>query len=597
MNKFDRWQKLFNKAKIQTKNTASNACSTVKNLPKSGANYAVNTLEFYREDPTQAIIEILCGLSIAIMQVPESIAFSFVANISPTRGMFSTFFIGLWGGLITSLPGLVSGIAGAMVAIISEITSDEGPLKDYCMHDRVEVAMTTMFVCSLIQLIIGCLNLTKLIQLVSHSVMIGFMNGLAIIVFMAQLSAFKVNDGSSKSSVHDSCPITDYTPPPLQRWLKFNELELWLVLIVVALSMLIMVLQPKIPGSVKFGKLVINSSTFPPTLTAMILTTILGNIVYKAVGHPIKLIGDIAHFPGNLPQPHIPKWNRLDIVFQYSFMLALVGLMESVMTWQMMQNILKKNLSPDDGKWEAISQGVGNLWATMFNSVGGCVMVGQSYINLMSGAKGRLSTIVASFGILLIVSVAGPAIEMIPVATLTGIMFIVVIRSFQWKTFSYIAKLSIPKSDIVCIILVTALAVATNLAIAVIAGIAWNSIFYAWKSTHHIKIEHVQINESAVKFIIHGYIFFGSSNKLTQYFGNKETSDIIASNNTIVIDFDNSRIYDSSAIEFLKSIVHMGKELILINFDEFSLSTIEMSYKLRKCADQYSVEESNEVLK
>ncbi|KAF9432221.1 hypothetical protein BGZ76_011102 [Entomortierella beljakovae] len=594
------WKKLLTSVSDSVKHSCGLFTEILSNLPIDGKDYLVESLKFYKKHPVALKTEILCGLSIAIMQVPESVAFAFVARISPSRGLHSTFFIGLFGGLFTSLPGMVSGIAGGMVAIVSEITSDHGPLKDKCISERVEYAYATMIICAALQLIMGFFGVSRLIKLVPHAVMIGFMNGLSIIIFKAQLSAFQTDTIDTPVVDNLYCPPMDYTPPSSQRWLRVDEKETWLVLLVVGLSMAITVFQPKIKKRMKIWKLVISKDTIPPVLTTMIVTTLIGNLLYNKVGVHIRLIGDVAKFGGSLPIAHIPDvpWTSGDfwsVGFRYGFLLALIGSIESVMTWQLCQGILKTNLHTDLSNWEMISQGIGNMFSSFFSSIGGSVMVGQTTVNFISGARGRLSTTIASFTILIFVSVAGKIIEMLPVATLTGILFVVVIHTFHWKTFLYITRLSIPITDIVCIILVTVLAVMTDLAIAVIAGMCWSSLVFAWKAATHtqmMNIEESQIHGkirslveeemNMIIFKVSGSVFFGSTSDLIYYF----SSHSIAEFDAVVIDFDKAILYDSSAVDFL-SYVHNevitkdNKTLLISGLNNYSLNIVKKSHKLR----------------
>ncbi|KAF9421208.1 hypothetical protein BGZ94_008915 [Podila epigama] len=595
------WRKLLGSVSGSIGYKTNVLVDNIVDLPKNSKTYLKDSIAFYKSHPVALKTEILCGLSIAIMQVPESTAFAFVAGISPSRGLHSTFFIGLFGGLLTSLPGMVSGIAGGMVAIISQITSDQGPLKDKCISERVEYAFATMLVCAILQLLMGLFGLSRLIKLVPHAVMIGFMNGLAIIIFKAQLSAFQTDSTDSSFITDLNCPPMDYTPPAAQRWLRLNEQETWLVLLIVGLSMTIMSLQPKIQKRLTIGKLTISKDTIPPALTTMIVTTLIGNLLYNKVGVHIRLIGDVATFAGSLPVAHVPDvpWTSgafWAISLRYGFLLSMIGSIESVLTWQMCQGMLKKNLHTDLSKWEMLSQGVGNLFSSFFGSVGGSVMIGQTTVNFLSGARGRLSTTIASFAVLVFVSVAGKVIEAIPVATLTGILFVIVIHTFHWKTFLYLARLSIPITDIVCIILVTVLAVTTDLAIAVVVGMCWSSVVFAWKAATHTRMMNIEESEihgkmrslvedeiSMTLFKISGSVFFGSSNDLIFHFSSHRTTAV---SDAVVLDFEKAILYDSSAIDFLSYVyndivVNEGRILLIAGLDDYSLNIVNKSHKLR----------------
>ena len=575
----NRWITLLHQLSASATNYAAECIQETQQFPLRMRHYIVDSVNFYRIRPVQLKDEILNGISTAAMQIPESIAFAFIANISPSRGLYSTFFIGLFGGLFTSLPGMVSGIAGGMVAVLSDLTSDNGPLAHLCLSERVEYAFAAMMMCGVIQLLLGITHLTKFIRLVSHSVMAGFANGLSIIIFMAQLKAFQIPMENAKSPAsQQSCPPLDYVPPASERWLRLDELQTWLVIIIVMISMAIMLLQTRIPGELRLFRLRISSRVIPPTLTAMVISTLVGNLLYNALGQRIRLIGDIARFSGTLPVSHIPQIPWTDgatwgIILQHGVLLALVGTIESLLTWQLGQKITKTNVSIDLSTWEATSQGIGNVFSSFFSSVGGSVMIGQTVANFNNGSRGRISTTVAAFGVLLVVTVAGPVIELMPIAALTGIMFVVVLRTFEWKTFQYIYRLSIPITDIICIILVTVLAVMTNLAIAVLVGVCWSSLVFAAKS---IRYTHVKALP-AHTFQISGPVFFGSFDRLHRYFSEQKLPQ------TTFIDLSQAILCDSSSIDFLKSIQTMlareGKELVLVGADQ---CLVNRSRKLAK---------------
>ncbi|KAJ1649608.1 hypothetical protein IWQ61_009360 [Dispira simplex] len=591
------WRPKLATAWVFVTNTGKSAILTAQLLPGQLLTFMVDSTKFFINSPTTLVDEVLCGVSIAFMQVPESVAFAFIARVSPVRGMYSTFFIGLVAGIFNTLPGTVSGIAGGMVSIQQELTSDSGALSDLCLSERTEWLFATMVFCGLFQVVLGVFGLTRALKLVPHSVMVGFMNGLAIIIFRAQLSAFEADTDVSQVDTMDKiCPPPDYSPPRAQRWLTFDEAQLWQVLIIVFLAMAIMVIQPRVNGRLQIGKFSIGANVIPSSLTAMIICTIITRFVYEdAFDSPIRTIGNFTSFPGNLPQPHIPQvpWNSgrfWKVSMPQAIMLAIVGLVETAMTWQMCQKIVGTKYPTYYCSYDCIGQGVGNLMASFFSSVGGSVMVGQTIVNLLNGSRSRVSTTMASFLILLFVSVAGSVIEMIPVAALTGILFVIVIKTFEWRTFIYIFRWSIPLTDVVAIVLVTALAVVTNLAIAVLIGVAWSAVVLSWKLSNatHILTKQEGKQTSVVK--IDGPIFFGSAEKIIP-------DDKSQLGSMVILDLSNATVYDSSGIESLKGIVcdisSTSRQVYITGLDGRTLNLVARSRRLSAivCNDFYIEDE------
>ncbi|KAJ1972353.1 hypothetical protein H4R35_004720 [Dimargaris xerosporica] len=404
------------------------------------------------------------------------------------------------------------------------------------------------------------------------------------------------------------CPAPDYDPPK-QRWLTFGELETWLVLIVVVLAMAIMILQPKIKGRLRIWRFSFSANTIPPAFTAMIVTTVIGNVLYShAFGQHIHLIGDVATFSGQVPQAHVPNvpWGSGEfwgLGLRYGLLLALVGSIESIMTWKLCQQIIDRPVPIAQSKWEVYSQGIGNLFASFFGSIGGSVMVGQSIVNFTNGARGRVSTTVAAIIIFIIASVAGKAIEVIPLATLTGILFAVVLNMFEWKTFQYLFRLSLPLTDLAAIILVTVLAVTTDLAIAVLIGIAWCSVCFAWKSSTHaqvrqdkgmqpdmvVTLEQAQTRlpqqlhpQTTAVVKLEGIVFFGSTADIMQYFLEFAWEGY----QVVVLDLSKAVFYDSSGVEVLRGVAHEvitkhQRQLILIDASEANYGLLGRSHLLR----------------
>ncbi|KAJ2512602.1 hypothetical protein GGI11_002723 [Coemansia sp. RSA 2049] len=597
------WRTKLDQAKDVLALAVRGAHRATTRLPIESKDFFMDSVRFFMHNPTSLKNEILSGVSISLMQVPESVAFAFVANISPVKGMFSTFFIGLVGGFITTMPGMVSGIAGGMVAIQKDLTSDSGPLGDMCMVDRVEWLYATTLLCGIIQVLIGVFGIAKFLKLVPHAVMVGFMNGLAIVIFRAQLTAFQTDkDGSQQQQQQQQivdgkmCPLPDYEPPKDQRWLRLNEGQTWQVLVIVFISMAIMILQTKIKRRLRIWKFSISANIIPSSLTAMIVCTLITKLIYeKAADKPIRSIGDRAMFPGNVPMGHIPDvpWSEgkfWRVVMEKAVLLAVVGLVETAMTWRLCQKIIGENIPSHYCNIDFLGQGFGNLLSSFFASVGGSVMVGQTTVNLLNGSRSRLSTFVASFLILLYVAVAGKVIEMIPVAALTGILFVVVVKTFEWRTLVYILRWSIPLTDIVTIVLVTVLAVVTDLAIAVLIGIAWSAVSVAWKMASDTKVDEIKryTKANGVTVVkISGPLFFGSAADVSMFFNETERFQ----QSTIELDMSDASVYDSSGVEILKRLVaevcgksgeggSKGRKVVIKGLDRKSALLVTRSLKL-----------------
>ncbi|KAJ3089786.1 hypothetical protein HK102_005513 [Quaeritorhiza haematococci] len=436
------------------------------------------------------------------MQVPESLAFAFLAGITPLQGLHSTFFIGLLAGAFGGRPGMISGIAGAMAVIMGELTADHGPLGYKCYSERVDVLLAVAVFTGLMQVLLAILHVPKLLRLLPYSVHIGFLNGLAIIVFKAQLGVFRVDADDATTQVTRSISSTNVTDDPKcansflqgpQRWLRLDELQTYLVLILIVISMGIMHFQSRIKGRIRLGKRAsISSKIIPGSLTAMIVCTAIEHGIYRAAFKvSTKTVGDVASLKGSLPTFHIPAQLTLSssdpglwgIVLQYSAILCAIGTIESLMTMELCAELLKEELGPYAGIQETIAQGLGNLLSGFFGAVGGSAMVGQSAVNVLNGAQGRLSSVSAAWFIFILIVAAGPAIELLPIATLAGILFLIVIHAFEWRTFKFIIRRQMPLSDIITVILVTVLAVVTDLAIAVVSGVIWSCLVFAWNAS------------------------------------------------------------------------------------------------------------------
>ncbi|NNF19966.1 MAG: SulP family inorganic anion transporter [Flavobacteriaceae bacterium] len=456
--------------------------------------------------------EILSGLTVALALVPEAIAFALIAGLNPLTGLYAAFVMGLVTSILGGRPGMISGATGAIAVVIVSLAMKYG----------VEYVFATVILAGLIQMAAGFLRLGKLMRLVPQPVIFGFVNGLAIIIFMSQLVQFKSADGS---------------------WLSGTTLYIFLGLVL--LTMLVIWGLPKL------------TKLFPASLAAILI--VFGIVL--AFGIDTRSIGDIASIRGGFPPFHIPEipweWENLQIIFPYAAIVAGVGLIESLLTLNIVDEITETR---GRGNKEAVAQGTANILSGFFSGMGGCAMIGQSLINTSNGARARLSGIVASVMLLMFVMFGADFIEMVPMAALTGLMIMVSLGTFEWASLRTFRRM--PKSDVLVMILVTLVTVFLhNLALAVLVGVIISALVFAWDNAKRIRARK-RIDENGVKhYEIYGPLFFGSTTLFNEKF------DVVNDPDEVIIDFAESRIVDMSAIEALNKITEryskMGKKVHL----------------------------------
>jgi sulfate permease, SulP family len=460
----------------------------------------------------------LSGLTVALALVPEAIAFALVAHVSPLVGLYSAFFMCLITAVIGGRPGMISGATGSMAVVIVALVSQFG----------IEYLFATIVLTGIFQLLIGIAKLGKFIRILPRSVMVGFVNGLAIVIFIAQLQQFKIHTGNTT------------------QWLTGGPLYLMLGLVIVAMA--IIYLLPKL------------TTRLPSALVAIIAITLCVHFLHIDTRVVDDMMGGQHISSAGLPTfalITVPlNLATLKIVLPYAVVLCIIGLSESLMTLSLIDEITQTRGKANK---ECIAQGISNIVCGFFKGMGGCVMIGQSMININSGGRGRLSGIVAGIALLLFIVVLWPIIKVIPLAALVGVMFIVVIKTFEWTTFSFIGK--IPKHDAFIIISVTLITVFTNLAIATITGVIIAALVFSWQTAKHIYADK-SINEKNQKeYKLHGPLFFGSTATFKTLF------DIDKDPNDVVIDFMHARVADHSAIEAIQSVgqryATLGKTLHL----------------------------------
>lgn len=444
-------------------------------------------------------IELLSGLTVALALVPEAVAFALIAGLSPLTGLYSAFVMGLVTSVLGGRPGMISGATGAVAIVIVTLALSHGP----------EYVFATVVLAGMIQLLAGFLRLGKLMRLVPHPVIFGFVNGLAIIIFISQLEQFKDPQGA---------------------WLTGQSLYILLALVI--LTMLIIWGLPKLTRG------------FPASLVAII--SVFGMVYF--FGIETKTVGDIASIEGGFPPFHLPdiplSLETLTLIFPYALIVAGVGLIESLLTLNIIDEITETRGS---GNKEAVAQGLANVLSGIFSGMGGCAMIGQSLINISNGARARLSGVVAAVVLLLFVMFGASLIEQVPMAALTGLMIMVAIGTFEWSSLRTFNKM--PKSDIFVMITVTLVTVFLhNLALAVILWVVIAALVFAWDNAKRIRARK-SIDAQGVKYYeIYGPLFFGSITAFNEKF------DVVNDPQEVIIDFKESRVVDMSAIEALNKI-------------------------------------------
>ncbi|MGB5564563.1 MAG: SulP family inorganic anion transporter [Sedimenticolaceae bacterium] len=450
--------------------------------------------------------DVLSGLTVALALVPEAIAFAFVAGVQPLVGLYGAFMMGLITAVIGGRPGMISGATGAMAVVMVSLVAGHG----------VEYLFAAVVLTGLFQVGAGVLRLGKFIRLVPYPVMLGFVNGLAIVIFLAQLKQFEVPTAGGGSE-----------------WLSGDPL--WIMLGLIVLTMAIIQLLPRLTVAV------------PASLAAIVTVTLLViglDLDTRTVQDVLRdMTGDpSATIAGGLPSFSIPavplSWETLEIILPYSLILAGVGLIESLLTLNLIDELTETR---GRGNRECIGQGVANSVNGMFGGMGGCAMIGQSLININSGGRGRLSGMVAALSLLAFILFASDLIEIIPVAALVGVMFVVVLGTFEWASFRMFGK--VPVADTLISILVAAVTVVSDLAIAVIVGVIVSALVFAWEHAKQMGAN-AFVDENGTKvYELHGPLFFGSIHAFNRLFDPKNDPD------EVVIDFYDSRVADHSGLE------------------------------------------------
>lgn len=458
--------------------------------------------------PGQFRVEILSGLTVALALVPEAVAFAFVAGVHPLVGLYAAFIVGLITAIFGGRPGMISGATGALAVVMVSLVAQHG----------VEYLFATVVLMGLIQIASGIFRFGKFIRLVPHPVMLGFVNGLAIVIFLAQLTQFKV-PGTMEVTGHGMGG---------GEWLSGEPLILMLAL--VALTMAIIWVMPRLTMAV------------PAPLAGIGIVA----LIVIGLGLEVPRVGDLASISGGLPTFHIPAvpltFETLEIILPYAIILSAIGLIESLLTLNLVGDITGKR---GGASQECVAQGVANTVTGFFGGMGGCAMIGQSMINVKSGGRTRIAGIAAALFLLAFILFASPVIEVIPLAALVGVMFMVVIGTFAWNSLKILRK--VPLTDAFVIILVTAVTVAYDLATAVVVGVIVSALAYAWNNATRIRAKTYATPEGAKVYQVQGPLFFGSADGFAELF------DVAADPSVVIVDFADSRVVDQSALTAIEA--------------------------------------------
>lgn len=477
--------------------------------------------EFIAKQKANLQSDVFSGLTVALALVPEAVAFAFVAGVPPMVGLYAAFMIGLITSIFGGRPGMISGATGALAVVMVDLVAEGNAMGPEGSNAGLYYLFATVILMGIIQMAVGALKLGKFVRLIPHPVMMGFVNGLAIVIFVSQLGMFKENVGGEKE------------------WLMGSSL--YLMIGFVLLTMALMHFLPRLHKKIPAGLLAI---------VAVSAIVIFGGIDVATVGSFIRDSGGTG-LQGSLPSFQtaifdiVPlNWETLYFIFPYALILAAIGLIESLMTLNLIDELTETRGSSNR---ECLAQGGANIVTGFFGGMGGCAMIGQSIINIKGGGRTRISGIVAAVTLLIFILFAAPLIEQVPIAALVGVMFMVVIGTFAWSSFRILPK--IPISDAIVLIAVSVLTVIFDLAMAVLVGIILSALVFSWENAKRIRArKHIEPDGTKV-YEIWGPLFFGSISAFKSKF------DPAGDPDKVVIDFMESRVSDHSALEALFTLV------------------------------------------
>ncbi|NNC70487.1 MAG: SulP family inorganic anion transporter [Flavobacteriaceae bacterium] len=476
---------------------------------------------FIRKRTANAKNDILSGLTVALALVPEAVAFAFVAGVDPLVGLYAAFMIGLITAIFGGRPGMISGATGALAVVMVSLVAEGNALGAEGENLGLYYLFATVILMGIIQMLAGVFKLGKFVRLIPHPVMMGFVNGLAIVIFLSQLGMFKEVLNGEKV------------------WMQGTEL--WIMIGLVGLTMAIMFGLPRL------------NKKFPEALIAILVVSaivILGGLDVATVGSFIRegggegLKGGLPMFQADIFIKIPINFETLKFIFPYALILAAIGLIESLMTLNLIDELTETRGNTNK---ECLAQGGANIVTGLFGGMGGCAMIGQSIINIKGGGRGRLSGIVAALALLVFILFASGLIEQVPIAALVGVMFMVVIGTFAWSSFRILNK--IPVSDVIVLVSVSALTVVFDLAIAVIAGVIMSALVFSWENAKRIRARKRIKDDGTKVYEIWGPLFFGSIASFNEKF------DVKNDPQNVEIDFIESRVSDHSALEALFNLV------------------------------------------
>lgn len=496
--------------------------------------------EFIRKRVQNVKNDVLSGITVALALVPEAVAFAFVAGVDPLVGLYAAFMIGLITSIFGGRPGMISGATGALAVVMVSLVSEGNAMGVEGENLGLYYLFATVILMGFIQILAGVFKLGKFVRLIPHPVMMGFVNGLAIVIFLSQLGMFTKRVNGEKV------------------WLEGQSL--WLMVGLVGLTMLIMWGLPKLKATKKL----------PEALIGILVVTgivIFSNLDVATVGSFIR-DGGGEGLKGGLPTLHLETFSKIPMsmetfwfIFPYAGILAAIGLIESLMTLNLIDDLTETR---GNSNRECVAQGGANILTGLFGGMGGCAMIGQSIINIKGGGRGRLSGITATVFLLIFIVFASSYIEQVPIAALVGVMFMVVIGTFAWSSFRILNK--IPRTDVFVLILVSGLTVVFDLAIAVIAGVIVSALVFSWENAKRIRARKRIKKDGTKVYEIWGPLFFGSISAFNDKF------DVKNDPQKVEIDFVESRVSDHSAIEAIFALVEKyqaeGKSIVLKHLSE-----------------------------
>lgn len=478
--------------------------------------------ELFRKKNGNYKDDILSGLTVALALVPEAIAFSFAAGVDPLVGLWAAVFMGFITSAFGGRPGMISGATGA-IAVVAGKAVEHGDQMGAGLG--LQYLFAVIMIAGIIQITFGALKLGRFIRLVPHPVMIGFVNGLAIVILMAQFPSFRDTETGE--------------------WLTGQSLGIMIGL--VALTMAIIHFFPKLTRAV------------PSSLVAIVSVGLLAFFFFKDSSTVSNVLAQSANNPdgklaGSFPLPALPTgiaWaTEWQFLLKTAFIIAMVGIIESLMTLQLIDEITETR---GQGNRECVAQGSANFLSGLFGGMGGCAMIGQSLINLKSGGRGRTSGVAAALALMFFIMIGGPVIEKIPIAALVGVMFMVVIGTFEWSSLKTFGK--VPFSEIIVILAVTLVTVFMHdLATAVFVGIILSALIFAWESSKHVYVRVEKDTPEEKIYSLQGLLYFGSVRDFSEHFQAK--SDV----KNIVLDFGEARVCDMSGLEAINALAQRYRD-------------------------------------